>query len=457
MKYTFVLIIYLSTFSLNYSQITWELVYPANMIESLLNLHCIDSNNCFCLSDHERTRLLRSTDGGRNWFIAFDEKLNPFGQTIPFPLTPFNMSYPSKNHVYITYEKGVLIRSKDNYVTHDTVFLKPKKANSKYEYDIRFLYMKDSLYGLAGYWGGIYITKDGWDTYDELPKLDEFKPDGYETIFGLPYGSQIYLIDSLNYVLFVSYTKQVSNNEWIRKTGIVKTSDGGVNWNFFQLCDQKSVSDYKASIKEFSFINDKVGWAIGFDRDNRSILLKTNDGGLNWEEKYKDPVGVSSEYLKIKFSDDNNGIIVGKFAEIRVTYDGGETWINETKADYDTRMSRIVQHIAFAGKTPILSTYADGIWRGTYPTTSVDDINGNGASISPNPASDFITIQFQTSEVSKTSEVSSVQIFDMLGIEIKDLTPALSEGEGVRIDVSHLAAGVYFIRIGDKVEKFVKM
>jgi hypothetical protein len=26
-----------------------------------------------------------------------------------------------------------------------------------------------------------------------------------------------------------------------------------------------------------------------------------------------------------------------------------------------------------------------------------------------------------------------------------------------RIDVSHLPAGVYFIRIGDKVEKFVKM
>jgi hypothetical protein len=26
-----------------------------------------------------------------------------------------------------------------------------------------------------------------------------------------------------------------------------------------------------------------------------------------------------------------------------------------------------------------------------------------------------------------------------------------------RIDISHLPAGVYFIKIGDKVEKFVKM
>ena len=51
-----------------------------------------------------------------------------------------------------------------------------------------------------------------------------------------------------------------------------------------------------------------------------------------------------------------------------------------------------------------------------------------------------------------------MQIFDMLGIEIKDLTPTpLQFGEGLRIDVSHLTAGVYFIKIGDKVEKFVKV
>jgi len=46
----------------------------------------------------------------------------------------------------------------------------------------------------------------------------------------------------------------------------------------------------------------------------------------------------------------------------------------------------------------------------------------------------------------------------MLGIEVQDLTPALSMNvEGVKIDVSHLPAGVYFIRIGDMVEKFVKL
>ena len=75
--------------------------------------------------------------------------------------------------------------------------------------------------------------------------------------------------------------------------------------------------------------------------------------------------------------------------------------------------------------------------------------------IHPNPASDFITISNKGLQPFATED--KVQIFDMLGIEIKDLTPTpLLIGEGLRIDVSKLPAGMYFIKIGDKVEKFVK-
>jgi hypothetical protein len=43
-------------------------------------------------------------------------------------------------------------------------------------------------------------------------------------------------------------------------------------------------------------------------------------------------------------------------------------------------------------------------------------------------------------------------------ITTPSLSPTLSEGEGVvRIDVSHLAPGVYFVRVGNFVRKFVKM
>jgi hypothetical protein len=76
----------------------------------------------------------------------------------------------------------------------------------------------------------------------------------------------------------------------------------------------------------------------------------------------------------------------------------------------------------------------------------------------PNPASDYI--EFSSPPLERGSGgVAPVHIFDLLGVEITtpNLTPTLSEGEGVvRLDVSGLSPGVYFVRVGEVVRKFVK-
>jgi hypothetical protein len=76
----------------------------------------------------------------------------------------------------------------------------------------------------------------------------------------------------------------------------------------------------------------------------------------------------------------------------------------------------------------------------------------------PNPASEYIEITINGLRFNPS--IDNIHIFDVLGIEqsTQNLTPTLSEGEGVvRIDVSHLAPGVYFVRVGDVVRKFVKL
>ncbi|MBX3042320.1 MAG: T9SS type A sorting domain-containing protein [Ignavibacteriae bacterium] len=95
------------------------------------------------------------------------------------------------------------------------------------------------------------------------------------------------------------------------------------------------------------------------------------------------------------------------------------------------------------------------------PTTSVwESSEDRGIVVSPNPASDFITISIPEINHRVNPMVDKVQIFDMLGLEVIS-TPSASQpptGEGnLKIDVSHLPAGVYFIRIGNIVEKFVKI
>ncbi|MFA7625980.1 MAG: T9SS type A sorting domain-containing protein [Candidatus Kapaibacterium sp.] len=74
--------------------------------------------------------------------------------------------------------------------------------------------------------------------------------------------------------------------------------------------------------------------------------------------------------------------------------------------------------------------------------------------IHPNPSSDFITIPELNNGLQPI--VYKVQIFDGLGIEVMSIGARLDQSQQ-RIDVSHLPAGVYFMRVGTRVEKFVKM
>jgi hypothetical protein len=84
---------------------------------------------------------------------------------------------------------------------------------------------------------------------------------------------------------------------------------------------------------------------------------------------------------------------------------------------------------------------------------SVDEEENINYGISPNPASGYIEISLNNETSLNASEV---QIFNILGIEM------MSVGRGLdlstqRIDVSGLPSGIYYIKIGDIVEKFVKI
>ncbi len=104
--------------------------------------------------------------------------------------------------------------------------------------------------------------------------------------------------------------------------------------------------------------------------------------------------------------------------------------------------------------------YVFGYWGGLYRSrdrfVSVEEEKSRQTSdeiiCNPNPVHDYL-------EITKPSEGSSnvVKIFNVFGEIVQNPTPTLPEGEGVRIDVSGLPSGVYFVRVGDKVGKFVKI
>jgi hypothetical protein len=85
---------------------------------------------------------------------------------------------------------------------------------------------------------------------------------------------------------------------------------------------------------------------------------------------------------------------------------------------------------------------------------NVEDIIEPGLMIYPNPALDYIEIR-KPSECWQPSEGSTISIYNTLGECVMDLTPALSTGEGVRIDISNLRVGIYYLRMVNILKFFV--
>jgi len=95
------------------------------------------------------------------------------------------------------------------------------------------------------------------------------------------------------------------------------------------------------------------------------------------------------------------------------------------------------------------------------PINGIDENSKNlGLILSPNPATDFLEISLsQPSEGWQPSEGYHIAIYNVFGTKIPPrLTSSATPQEGnLRLDVSGLSPGVYFVKVGEKVGKFVKM
>ena len=97
-------------------------------------------------------------------------------------------------------------------------------------------------------------------------------------------------------------------------TSAVKTADNSP-WESIQLENQANALDV-------DFIDDNHGFLIGSNR----LILETNDGGINWEER---SLNLSSEenfrLLDIDFKG-NEGWLIGQPSLVMHTIDSGKNW-----------------------------------------------------------------------------------------------------------------------------------
>lgn len=105
----------------------------------------------------------------------------------------------------------------------------------------------------------------------------------------------------------------VSRGDRVIDSILVYTDDAGVNW-------QRQRAPTRQELIHIDFVNDKRGWIVGAG----GTILNTQDGGASWITQTS---GVTATLFNIDFRDEKRGWAVGERGTILRTINSGEVWI----------------------------------------------------------------------------------------------------------------------------------
>ena len=266
------------------------------------------------------------------------------------------------------------------------------------------------------------------------------------------------------------------NAVWVNTgSGVLFSSDGGINWNFqnslvswslnfinsnYGWLGDLSGNQYRTtnggaaweltqylpgySAVWFDFVNVNTGWSVGY---NNRIYRSTN-GGSNWIAQ---PNTLSSSELRcIQINDPlaQYAWIAGFDNTIARTTNGGTNWVSQT-----TPVNTSYTYIRFVnantgwavgGNGTIIKTTDGGNPVGIEPVKYSLPLNYSLSQNFPNPFNPSTSIKF---DIPKAGNVS-LKIYDITGKEVYSVNEFKPAGQyEFTFDASNYASGLYFYKI----------
>lgn len=431
-----IILIYLCSLPGVYSkQYKWTQVKEKSIELTIRGMGYLDEKNCFALIDDDYIKINKTSNLGETWESVFDGEKNNIYDI--FNLWNFEIS--KEGIFYVIGGQRVLDSITNQLVPKGTISISldsGKTFTTKYfeigTQALRKLSMLDSNHGIVSGNLRIYITEDGWETWDHYPTRYSFITD-----------VNYYAKDTIFYSATVKH-----GYEDIYSGAMMKSTDGGISFDTLHLCPQNH------RIHKFTIVDEKYIYAVGDwphpDAINDAVgalIYKSSDLGETWETVYKGFFH-GGELLDVAFIDSLNGIATGQWHPILRTSDGGKTWIQDSlfyeNGQEAPRTASLT--VDYVGNTPFVGNFSGEIWRLDEVLTSVGSShNKDDLAIYPNPATSIITIE-------NILPGTEYKIFNTLGIEV------LSGIYNENINVANLLSGVYFIQIPSTGEtlKFVK-
>ena len=97
---------------------------------------------------------------------------------------------------------------------------------------------------------------------------------------------------------------------------IIKTTNGGLSWI-------SQTSGIAVHLRGISYINSNTATVVG----ENGTIIRTTNGGNNWDSQ---TTGTTNNLLGISFIDVDNGVAVGENGTVLRTNNGGATWTLQT-------------------------------------------------------------------------------------------------------------------------------
>jgi len=325
-----------------FSQNKWELTHYI-YDQHPKSIEVLDSNyiNIFFSTGANDKLIYNSTNQGKTWKLIYATNIY---------IDDYGMSCPDSNSFFLNFSKGTIFKSVNNGKDVEKIYL-----DTNHIYQIKHLKMQNRGIGVACNLS-LLVTKDGWKTYNYENYWQ--KNDSISFTFSLPQFKNDSIINCI-----------VGNSRGIQGTFFCEFNINTYEYEMYRVGTGIGTDD-------MFIIDNKYVYTCG--RSDRmsggschDAIFKSSDSGRTWRrvldfrsdrskfnKQYFPPFGLQS----IAFKDSLTGIAVGQFGKIVYTYDGGESWIYETKL-HDSIHQPPTMKVRYAGSVPIIANFDGEIYR----------------------------------------------------------------------------------------------
>lgn len=314
------------------------------------SLDCRHSNDCFIITAGSNlTEILTSSNKAKTWKLQYRRDSKVYDP--PYVNNTRGGVSPSPSHFVMYFSSlGEIHKSKDSGRTFERITLYDGRST------LYGIAMRDSNVGIAINYYNIYVTFDGWKTFEVRDTSH------YNTFQHIEFISDS-IVRGLSYI----------------QNAVMNTGPSIINYNIYTdefeelyQFQPKKEQIYRDFYEFMDIASDSVSYVsgrrlLGLGDQQVDLIAKTTDGGRTWKNVLDKEYDPRFGLLGISFYDENNGVASGRSGKILMTNDGGQTWKYEVPKEifgqYDKGLGLFSTSIDWAGRTPIIGSTRGYIYR----------------------------------------------------------------------------------------------